>query len=223
MASKSKKPAAGPSASKANTLTMRQEQGKSRERMMAESALASPVASAITARTFATGRFGELDLTESMAVMVEQVNKARSGDLSGGEGMLMAQAVALDSIFNELARRAALNMGEHMQAMETYVRLALKAQSQCRTTLETLATIKNPPVVFARQANIAHGPQQVNNGVPNNVPHAHACEKKPIQSNELLTDGVEHGPTLDNRGTPAAGGADKELATMGAIDRPAHG
>jgi hypothetical protein len=30
-------------------------------------------------------------------------------------------------------------------------------------TLETLATIKNPPVVFARQANIAQGPQQVNN------------------------------------------------------------
>jgi hypothetical protein len=28
-----------------------------------------------------------------------------------------------------------------------------------------LATIKNPPVVFARQANIAQGPQQVNNGM----------------------------------------------------------
>ena len=43
------------------------------------------------------------------------------------------------------------------------MRLALKAQGQCRATLETLATIKNPPVVFARQANIAQGPQQVNN------------------------------------------------------------
>jgi hypothetical protein len=42
------------------------------------------------------------------------------------------------------------------------MRMALKAQSQCRQTLETLATIKNPPVVFARQANIAQGPQQVN-------------------------------------------------------------
>jgi len=32
-------------------------------------------------------------------------------------------------------------------------------------TLETLATIKNPPVVFARQANINNGgQQQVNNG-----------------------------------------------------------
>ena len=48
---------------------------------------------------------------------------------------------------------------------EAYMRMALKAQSQCRATLETLATIKNPPVVFARQANIAQGPQQVNNQI----------------------------------------------------------
>jgi len=45
----------------------------------------------------------------------------------------------------------------------------LKAQSQCRATLEALAAIKNPPIVYARQANIAAGPQQVNNGVPGPV------------------------------------------------------
>ena len=40
------------------------------------------------------------------------------------------------------------------------MRIALKAQSQCRATLETLAAVKNLPVVFARQANIAQGPQR---------------------------------------------------------------
>lgn len=30
--------------------------------------------------------------------------------------------------------------------------------------METLANIKNPPLVFARRANISNGPQQVNNG-----------------------------------------------------------
>jgi hypothetical protein len=45
------------------------------------------------------------------------------------------------------------------------MRLALKAQSQSRATVETLAAIKNPPVVYARQANFAAGHQQVNNGV----------------------------------------------------------
>jgi hypothetical protein len=39
---------------------------------------------------------------------------------------------------------------------------AFKAQAQCRATFETIALSKNPPV-FARQANIAQGPQQINN------------------------------------------------------------
>ena len=89
----------------------------------------------------------------------------RAGDLAGAERMLAAQAPrTLDAIFNEMARRAALNMGQHIEAMDVYMRLALKAQSQARATLETLATIKNPPVVIARQANVTTGPQQVNNG-----------------------------------------------------------
>ena len=65
------------------------------------------------------------------------------------------------------------------------MRMALKAQSQCRATLETLATIKNPPAVFARQANIAQGPQQVNNGMmPAGEPRAGAgkTEKRAEQT-----------------------------------------
>lgn len=50
-------------------------------------------------------------------------------------------------------------MGEYLNATDTYLRLALKAQAQCRATLQTLAEIKNPrPVAFVKQANIAHGP-----------------------------------------------------------------
>lgn len=37
------------------------------------------------------------------------------------------------------------------------------AKRRCRATLETLAVIKSPPSVFAKQANMANGPQQVNN------------------------------------------------------------
>jgi len=49
----------------------------------------------------------------------------------------------------------------------TYMRLAFKAQSQCRATWETIATIKHPPAVaFVKQANYAAGNQQVNNGTP---------------------------------------------------------
>jgi hypothetical protein len=35
--------------------------------------------------------------------------------------------------------------------------MALKAQNQCRMTLEMLATFKNPPLILPKQANIARG------------------------------------------------------------------
>ena len=46
-----------------------------------------------------------------------------------------------------------------MKNLDTYLKVALRAQSQCRATWEALGTIQNPPVMgYVRQANIAHGP-----------------------------------------------------------------
>ena len=42
-------------------------------------------------------------------------------------------------MFRELARRASVNMGQYTEATETYLKWALKAQSQSRATMETLA------------------------------------------------------------------------------------
>lgn len=56
---------------------------------------------------------------------------------------------------------------------EINMRMALRAQNQARATAETLAAVKNPTVVFARQANIAHGPQQVNNTLPRAASRSH--------------------------------------------------
>lgn len=55
-----------------------------------------------------------------------------------------------------------------------YLRLALKHRIKVRMTLETLAKIKNPPVIFAKQANINQGSgnQQVNKGTPTPASHA---------------------------------------------------
>jgi hypothetical protein len=64
--------------------------------------------------------------------------------MSGPEATLATQAVALNAIFTEMARRSGLNMGEYVSASESYMKLALKAQAQCRATIETLAAIKNP-------------------------------------------------------------------------------
>jgi hypothetical protein len=94
-----------------------------------------------------------------------------------------------------LARRAASQ--EYLKQFETHLALALKAQAQCRATLTALADIKNPrPVSFVQQANIANGPQQVNNGTakPDQYAQAHA-EKSAVAQNELLEH--QHGNTLD--------------------------
>jgi hypothetical protein len=100
---------------------------------------------------------------------------------------------------------------------EAYMRMALKAQAQCRATVETLVTIKNPPVVFARQANIAQGPQQVNNQMmPAGDPRTRG--KNENTPNELLEQKPHE--RLDTGTTGAAVGADPHLAALGENDRP---
>ncbi len=126
--------------------------------------------------------------------------------------MLMSQAATLQTIFTEQSRRAALNMGEYINAMETYMRLALKDQSQCVRTLEVLAAIKNPPVVIAKQANIANGPQQVNNGIPSHT------GKTGTEQTKLITE--DNHTTLDTSGTAAPNRANQDLETVGEINRP---
>ena len=160
-----------------------------------------------------SGRFGDgLELRGLVSALSGKAETVNNGDLKNAEVMLTTQAHALEAIFNSLAQRAALNAGEYMGACETYLRLALKAQSQCRATLETLAAIKNPPVIYARQANIANGPQQVNNGVPS---QAREIEN---QQSKLLE--AQHGERLDGTAAGAASGADPQLATVGEINRP---
>jgi hypothetical protein len=96
-----------------------------------------------------------------------QVGMVHSGNLERPEAMLFAQAHTLDEVFYTLLRRANANMSAgYGGACETYMRLALKAQAQSRATLQALAEMKNPrPLAFVQQANIANGPQQVNNAV----------------------------------------------------------
>lgn len=127
-------------------------------------AIATPwLASTAGAYGFASGTMGETDMTELAMLIRKQAKAISEGDMAGPEMMLASQAMALNLIFGDMARRADMNRADYPLAFDRYIKVAMKAQAQCRATLETLAAIKNPPVVYARQANIAHGPQQVNN------------------------------------------------------------
>ena len=92
------------------------------------------------------------------------------------------------------------------------MRMALWVQAQCRATLETLATIKNPPVVFAKQANMTTGPMQVNNGVAPPRTQENEIEQSKLSGagNELLTDA---------RASQDQSRISQEVETVGALDR----
>lgn len=165
-------------------------------------------------------RFGEFTVPEMDINWLRsdlEASNARiaKGDMTEVEAMLFSQAKALSAMFTTLAQKAQLNMGQHLDAMETYMRLALKAQSQCRTTLESLAEVKNPrAVAFVKQANIAHGPQQVNNG---EAAEAVARVEHETAQNKVLEH--QHGERLDFGTASATSRAHQELEAVGAIDR----
>jgi hypothetical protein len=194
----------------------------SRDALLAELALSAPLAGAALAVEFSKRTVGELKLAETVSVLNAKVASVHCGDLREAEAILTAQALALNAIFTDMAVRSGVNMRHSLDVADRLMRLALKAQGQCRATFETLAAIKNPPAaVFARQANIAHGPQQVNNGVPAPAAttRAPACHHR-LDQNELL----EHhdGERMDTGTTGAASASGAAMATVGALDRPVH-
>lgn len=193
---------------------------KSAARWKADLAMQPSFNAAAVAIEYLSKPGGELSVTSMMDSLTDSIEELRASDMSRAEAMLFAQAHALQSIFVELARRAARD--ERPDHREASLRMALKAQNQCRMTLETLATVKNPPVVIARQANISHGPQQVNNhAAPRGTgrTRTHAGNRRNRQ-NELLEASDEQG--VDFGAASSAGSADVHIETVAPINRPAH-
>ena len=153
-----------------------------------------------------------------MNALTAQVNSIHSGDLKRAEELLISQAQTLDTIFHQLVRRSVGNMGQghYLQAADTYMRSALRAQSQCRATLETLAVIKNPtPIAFVRQANIAHGAQQVNNAAQ---PVADAPRARENEIAPSKQSGGSHELLQDARASTLAGGINPQMEALGAVN-----
>lgn len=195
----------------AGVLPVSQVKGDSKRRDTVRKISRPTVLSAITIDAFRPLGLEALSLPALVEELGVQVARTVSGDLDRPVAMLTAQAHTLDAIFNRLAMRAASNMAEHPPATETYLKLALRAQSQCRATLETLAAIKNPPVVFAKQANISHGHQQVNNGIPR-------AEQTERVQNKLLEE--QDGQWMDARASGTSSGVDSAVAPLGEVYGP---
>ena len=171
--------------------------------------LTAPEASATRIIVAAEGKSvaGEwLDVPGTLDELRRIAGQVNAGDLSHAEAMLMNQAQAMQTLATRLIERG---MGQDMFChFEGFLRLGLRAQSQSRQALETLAMLKQGPAVFARQANVAHGPQQVVNGsiAPAS---ASAIENPP---NRLS---LPHEQRMDSGASCGASEADQAMAAVG--------
>jgi hypothetical protein len=156
-AKQSKPPAKGGK----DKLTIVSEPGKSKARNLADIALGAAANGMAATRLFTRGSFGELETTELFEAHIDRCKAAKAGDLGNQKAMLAAQADTLNSIFTEMARRAALNMGEHLNATQLYLRLALKAQAQCRTTIEALDSLMSGRVQTVKHVHVNEGGQAI--------------------------------------------------------------
>jgi hypothetical protein len=159
------------------------------------------------ARDWSCSQFGDpatsIDLTTTYDSVVEAAERVNRGDLSNVEAILAAQVITLNAMFVDLARRA--HVTQALEYEGHYLKLAFKAQSQCRATAESLAVLKNPPA-FARQANIA-GQQVVNNGTITQASRAREIESAPKELLEAHGERLDAGETSQRRRRRSGAGA----------------
>ncbi len=154
----------GGKAKSTNVLEVKGEDGEAQDATLARLALGPGPRHAAIGTSYASSLFGqnhELPITASTGVIGDAMAKGRNGDKSLASDILAAQAVTLDTMFTELARRSAANMGEYLDASERYMRLALKAQANCRATLEALAKLHQPREQTVKHVHVNEGGQAV--------------------------------------------------------------
>lgn len=148
-----------------NALTVEQTPDETGAQATARTVLEPGLRHAFTASKFAAPLLGDAIEAPGLMDYIDHVQsvtaKAEAGDLALASRLLVAQAITLDSMFTEMARRAALNMREYVEATERYGRLALKAQSNCRATLEALAKLHQPREQTVRHVHVNEGGQAV--------------------------------------------------------------
>ena len=190
------------------------------EKVMADLSVSPFLNGGMVVQAFTTNLMGQdaAGITEVVESLRDSARKAGDGDLSTLEAMLISQATALQTIFASYARRAQAQTQQ--RNLEAFMGMALKAQAQSRATIQAVIELKYPrQATFVKQANIAHGPQQVNNGIaaPDGLAHA---EKTQPEQNKLLEESSYGRTYLDNGAAPKATGSHQAVAAVDKVNRP---
>lgn len=104
---------------------------------------------------------GEPSFDDFGKVIKDRAQSSVNGNMTLASELLTAQALSLDAMFTELTRRATMNLGDYPLAAERYARLAFKAQSNCRASLEALAKLHQPREQTVKHVHVNDGGQAV--------------------------------------------------------------
>ncbi len=186
--------------------------GETYNKRFARTVLGPTVNAAATVHEYGKS-FGDLDLESLIEALAEQTEAVLKGDLGRAETMLVAQAHTLDAIFNNLAQQAIRS--EYISQPDAFLKVALRAQAQSRATWEAVTAIKKPSVFgYVKQANIAHGPQQVNNTYDSGSEGNGNKQSKVMEKKD--------GEWVHTGASSAAVSDDPVMAAMEKIDRANH-
>lgn len=97
---------------------------------------------------------GEVNTSLRLGEILKQAEVIKGGDMSSVEEMLYSQSLTLQSLFNQMTAigSSLLSTSAGEDRAIAVFELALKAQNQCRQTLQALNELKNPkkPAQFVK-------------------------------------------------------------------------
>ena len=214
-------PAPAPAPPK-NVISIIQLEGQSTANSLAQAAIRPNVNAALVVHAYQDNLLGRETGLDGLAYgLTASMDRSKGGDLSTLEDMLIGQATALQTIFTSLAKRAQVQTSQ--RNLEAFLGLALKAQAQSRATITALVDLKHPKqAMFVKQANIANGPQQVNNGVPADPErsvHAHVEENKSPAIKLLEAEDGKFGKGVDAGAAAAPARGHPAMETLVQVHR----
>jgi hypothetical protein len=154
------------------------------------------------------GEKGPYIIQELLDELGKQVHAVtRKSDISRCHAMLTGQAHTLQSLHYHLLEMAMERFIDR-EDIDLFLRYSLRAQAQCRQTIETQANLRNPRTLAYMQTNIAENIQV------NNTPTALEVFSN-AQSKLLAT---QDDNMLDRGATGETGGGNSSVEAVGAVD-----
>jgi len=198
--------------------------GVARERELAEQAIDPDVTSAAVVAAFWECLDGGIDPQAGYEAMRAHVAQARKNVRASAEATLLGQAAALNAIFADMARRAQAHLGRPGRAAERYLRLAMRAQNQCRATLNALAELsRQRPDVVEPSDRIVRIERRIVYPERRPSEEAVAAELAPCPAGDVADGGANaegttsgNGEEIRSYGARLDGGATRRLFADGA-------